>query len=67
MEMEVEASLIKDDGYSREVFKHCSTQGQIGLKVLKIGVWFSKIKVFKKKEGRRGFNLKVGIEICFLM
>jgi len=42
-------------------------KGQTRLKVLKIGVWFSKIKVFKKKEGRRGFNLKVGIEICFLM
>ncbi len=27
METEVEASLVNDDGCSREVFKHCSTQG----------------------------------------
>jgi hypothetical protein len=68
MEMELEASLIKDDGYSKEVFKHCSIQGQMGVKVLKTSAWCSKIEVKREEEeGRKGSNLKVGIEVCLLV
>jgi hypothetical protein len=45
VEVEVKASFIDVDSCSREDFKRCSTQGRIGLKVLKTNVWSSKTKV----------------------
>jgi hypothetical protein len=48
--MELDVSLIGGGGCSREVFKHCSTQGQMEEKVHKTSVRPSKIGVEKEDE-----------------
>ncbi len=58
VEMEVKASLVDDDGCSREVFKHFSTQGQMGKKVQIINACSSKIEVKNEEEKRKGSNLR---------
>jgi hypothetical protein len=53
VEMEGEASLVDDDGCSREVFRCCSTQGWMGTKVQIIDVCSSKVKVKNEEEEKR--------------
>jgi hypothetical protein len=67
--MEVEASLVDDDGCSREVFARCSTQGRMGKKVQIIDVCSNKLEVKnEEEEKRKGFNLrrkyKFSLRLC---
>jgi hypothetical protein len=57
--MEVEASLVDDDGCSREVFGCCSTQGRMGKRVQIIDACFNKLEIKnEEEEKRKGFNLR---------
>jgi hypothetical protein len=48
--------FVDDGGCSREDYRCCSTQGQMGMEVLGISAWSCKIEVENKEEvrGRRG-------------
>ncbi len=56
VEMEVEASLIDDDGCSREVFGRCSSQGRMGKKVQIIDACSNKLEVKNEEEKKKGLT-----------
>jgi hypothetical protein len=56
VEMEVEASLVDDDGYSTEVFGRCSTQGWMGKKVQIIDACSNKLEVKNEEEKKKGLT-----------